>query len=138
MEAESRRPCEWGSGGECDGVRDTKVEYCGAVPRTAAAQRSARCCLWGEGSASGTRPAVRRSEFVGLGMATCPGFLLFRLWIPGVLGEATGLVGAFSLQGRWNQSFPPSLSSNPGVIHSFLVVGRNVFSKALFGLPESQ
>lgn len=127
-----------GSGGECDGVRDTKVEYRGAVPRTAAAQRSTRCRLWGEGSASRTRPSVRWSEFAGLGMATCPGFLLFGLRIPGVQGEATGLVGAFSLQCRWNQSFLPSLSSNPGVIHSFLVVGRNVFSKALFGLLESQ
>lgn len=30
------------------------------------------------------------------------------------------------------------LSSNPGVIYSFLVVGRNGFSKVLLGLQENR
>ena len=50
-----------------------------------------------------------------------------------------GLEGTFLLKYRWNRSFFFfSLSSNPGVIYSFLVVGRDGFSKVLLGVQENQ
>ena len=50
-----------------------------------------------------------------------------------------GAGGSFLLKYRWNRSFFfKSLSSNPGVIYSFLVVGRDGFSKVLLGVQENQ
>ena len=52
-----------------------------------------------------------------------------------------GAGGRFLLKYRWNLSFFfffLSLSSNPGVIYSFLVVGRDGFSKVLLGVQENQ
>lgn len=58
-------------------------------------------------------------------------------WIPGVPGRRVRWEGAFSLQCRWNwSSF--FLSSDPGVIYSSPVVGRNGFSRAFLDLLENQ
>lgn len=66
-------------------------------------------------------------------------FLLLGAWIRGVQEAGGWRAHSYSsTDGIGAFFFFLSLSSNPGVIYSFLVVGRDGFSKVLLGVQENQ